>query len=158
MAVMAEYARKSQHHHAVRRLAERICAGLQSKDYLSEILAVYYFVLANSRYMNDPRQIELVRAPWQVIAEIDAGRMPSLDCDDMITLIAALLLAIGREVRIVTLAFRNMFFRGKRQYQHVVLQVREPRTGVWILLDPVAAEDCEQMVRRVQAAKIWPVA
>lgn len=155
---MASYARQSQHHHAVRQLAERICAGLESKDYLSEILAVYYFVLAACRYMNDPRQIELVRAPWQVVADILAGRRPSLDCDDMVTLIAALLLAIGREVRIVTVAFRDMFFNGKRQYQHVVLQVREPRSGVWILLDPVAAEEAEQMVQRVQAAKIWPVA
>ena len=155
---MAEYARRSQHQHAVRSLAERICSGLQSKDYLSEILAVYYFVLAHTRYMNDPRQIELVRAPWRVVAEIEAGGIPSLDCDDMATLLAALLLAIGREVRIVTLAFRHMFFNGKRQYQHVVLQTREPRTGVWILLDPVAAEDCERMVQRVQAAKIWPVA
>jgi len=155
---MADYARQSQHHHAVRQLAERICAGLASKDYLSEILAVYYFVLAKSRYMNDPRQVELVRAPWHVVSEILAGNRPSLDCDDMVTLIAALLLAIGREVRIVTLAFRSMFFAGKRQYQHVVLQVREPRTGVWILLDPVAAEESEQMVQRVQAAKVWPVA
>jgi transglutaminase-like putative cysteine protease len=142
----------------VRQLAEALAGGLGSKDYLSEALSVYYFVIANTRYMRDPRTVELVRAPHIVVAELAQGKTPSLDCDDMASLIVALLLAMGNEVRIVTVAFHHAFHRGKRQFSHVFVQAREPRTRMWITLDPVAAEKTAQMLRRVKAAKIWPVA
>jgi hypothetical protein len=38
------------------------------------------------------------------------------------------------------------------------MQVREPRSGQWIVVDPVAAEATSEMFRRVKAVKIWPVA
>jgi transglutaminase-like putative cysteine protease len=142
----------------VRLLAEQLAGGLGSKDYLSEALAVYYFTLGNVRYMRDPRTVELVRAPHVVVQELSRGKTPSLDCDDMASLIAALLLAMGNEVRIVTVAFRHVFHRNNRQYSHVFVQAREPRTQQWITLDPVAAEKTVQMLGRVKAAKIWPVA
>ena len=37
-------------------------------------------------------------------------------------------------------------------------QALEPRTGQWIVLDPVAAEKTPEMLARVKAAAIWPVA
>lgn len=155
----------------LRLLAEDIIGRLQSKDYTSEILAIYYWVLANTRYANDPRTIELVRSPQELLARLQKnvvalrgvfagkfGWVPSLDCDDLSALFTALFLSIGREVRIVTVAFRDAFVRGKRQYQHVYVQVREPRTLQWIVLDPVAAEGTSDMLKRVKAVKIWPVA
>ena len=51
-----------------------------------------------------------------------------------------------------------MFYKGKRQYSHVFAQAREPNTGRWITLDPVAADRTKSMLRRVKAAKVWPVA
>lgn len=156
--VIKDAALRSQNHLAVRLLAEEIVKGLRSKDYVSEILAVYYFVLDNTRYANDPRTVELVRAPFVVVEEIAAGKVPSLDCDDLVALLAALLLALGREVRVVTVAFRHAFYNGQRQYSHVVLQVREPTSGAWIVLDPVAAERTREMMNRVKAMKIWGIA
>lgn len=161
-----------QRDYELRLLAEDIVARIPPKDFLSEILAIYYWVIANVRYANDPRTAELVRSPREVtrrityamkrlrsVAEDPSIRWrPSLDCDDITTLLAALLMAIGREIRIVTVAFRDAFFAGKRQYQHVFLQVREPRTGHWINLDPVAAEATAEMLKRVKAAKIYSVA
>ena len=114
--------------------------------------------------MRDPRQVELVRAPWIIVAQIVAGQIPSLDCDDLTALICALAAITGAECRAVTVAFRHVFYHPpeggapKRQYSHVFAQVREPRTGVWMTFDPVAGDKTEEMMERVVAAKFWPVA
>jgi hypothetical protein len=158
VALVKRYALEAQSDPSVRLLAERIVSGLDSKDYLSEIAAVYYYVLNHTRYANDPRTVELVRRPARVIAELAAGKTPSLDCDDLVAFQAALLLALGREVRIVTIAFRKVKYNGEIQYSHVYLQVKEPRTSTWIVLDPVAAEETAAMLKKGQALKIWPVA
>ena len=162
----------AQTHYPLRLLAEDIVGHLGSKDYVSEILAVYYWVCAHTRYANDPRTIELVRSPEEMLsrlydnvaklravhAQTGVTWRPSLDCDDLTALLAALFLSLGREVRIITVAFKNAFYNGKRQYQHVLLQVREPRSMTWIVLDPVAADTTGEMLRRVKAVKIYPVA
>jgi hypothetical protein len=155
---MIHAARVSQGDLSVRALAEEICRGLVSKDYLSEALAIYHFVLTHTRYMRDPRTIELVKMPYVIVREILAGQMPSIDCDEMAALIGALLIATGAEVRFVTVAFDHMFYRGERQYSHVFVQAREPRSGSWVTLDPVAADKTAQMISRTKAAKFWPVA
>jgi hypothetical protein len=155
---MKDAALRSQAHLPVRLLAEEICKHLQSKDYLSEILSIYYFVLHNTRYMRDPRTVELVRAPHLIVRELTAGKVPNIDCDDSSALIASLLLAMGCECRIVTVAFNDRFYRGQRQFSHVFCQAHEPHSKAWVTLDPVAAEKTGQMLRRVKAAKIWPIA
>ena len=162
----------AQTYYPLRLLAEDIVGQLSSKDYLSEILAIYWWVCSHVRYANDPRTVELVRSPEEVLRRLQENVVklrqvfaatgvtwkPSLDCDDITALLCALFLSLGREVRIVTVAFKNAFYNGKRQYQHVYLQVREPRTMQWIVLDPVAAETTDSMLRRVKAVKIYPVA
>lgn len=162
----------AQTHYPLRLLAEEIVGQLGSKDYLSEICAVYYWVCSHTRYANDPRTIELVRSPRELLdrlkTNVDRLRgmfgsslvswKPSLDCDDLTALLAALFLVLGREVRVVTVAFRDAFYDNKRQYSHVYLQVREPRTMQWIVVDPVAADATKEMLGRVKAIKIWPVA
>jgi hypothetical protein len=158
VAVIKDAALSAQNHLPVRLLAEEICSQVPPKDYLSEALAVYNFTLAETRYMRDPRTVELVRAPHIIIAELVRGKTPSVDCDDSTALISSLILSTGGEVRVVTVAFRHAFFMGKRQYSHVFTEVREPRSNRWIVLDPVAAEKTDEMLRRVVAAKIWPLA
>lgn len=156
--VMRRAALESQSNLAVRQLAEAACAGLDSKDYTSEYLALYNLLLQRCRYMRDPRTVELVRAPYLVAQEILRGGRPNLDCDDLSAMLGALILAVGGNVRFVTVAFRNAFYNGERQYSHVFAQALEPRSGLWIVLDPVAAEKTGEMMRRVRAAAIWPVA
>lgn len=156
--VMRRAALDSQSHIAVRKLAEKVCERLDSKDYTSEYLALYNMILQKCRYMRDPRTVELVKAPYVVSEEILAGGRPSLDCDDMSCLLAALIIAVGGSARFVTVAFANMFHEGRRQYSHVLAQALEPRTGTWIILDPVAAEKTPEMVSRIKAAALWPIA
>ncbi len=155
---MKRAALKSQGHYAVRQLAEAITSGLPSKAYVDEYIAIYYYVLTHTRYMRDPRTVELVRDPWLIAKEILAGGMPAVDCDDLTALLCALVLAVGGQCRIVTVAFRHMHHNGVRQFSHVFAEAREPTTGKWIVLDPVAADHTRSMLRRSKAAKIWPVA
>lgn len=156
--VMRRAALDSQSDLSVRQLAEEVCSRIDSKDYSSEYLALYNLVLQRCRYMRDPRTVELVKAPYLVAAEILRGGRPSLDCDDMSALLGALVLAVGGNVRFVTVAFKNAFFNGQRQFSHVFAQALEPRTGLWIVLDPVAAEKTGEMMTRIKAAAVWPVA
>lgn len=158
VALIKRYALEAQSDPQVRLLAEDIVSGLGSKDYLSEIAAVYYYVCNNTRYANDPRTVELVRKPQRIVAELLSGKVPSLDCDDLVTFQSALLLALGREVRVVTIAFQKVQHQGQVQYSHVYLQVKEPRTSSWIVLDPVAAEETAAMLRQGKAYKYWPLA
>jgi hypothetical protein len=149
---------KAQNHYPVRQLVESVCGGLRSKDYLSEIICWDTFCASRTRYMRDPRTVELVRAPHVTIQEILTNGIANLDCDDEAALEGAGHLLMGCEVRLVTVAFKHMFYKGQRQYSHVFEQAREPKSGVWITCDPVAGSETENMLRRVVAAKVWPVA
>ena len=140
----------------IRALAETIISELKPKDYLSELLAVFYFAHQRTRYTKDPRTIELVKSPLLVADELARGRTPALDCDDMACLITALCLALGHGCRIVTVAFKHMTYRGERQYSHVFCQALEPTADRWITLDPVPY-DTRDMLDATVAARIWPV-
>lgn len=155
--VMAKAVLDDQKHFETRRLVEAICEGLDSKDYTSEYLACFYFVLQKTRYMRDPRRTELVKAPWLLSKQILDGHRPSIDCDELSTLLAAMCMQLGAKVEFVTVAFTDQFYGGRRQFSHVFLRVLEPRTGVWIVLDPVAAEKTGQMLARVKAHDVWPI-
>lgn len=148
---------ESRQHYLVRRATERVCQHLRSKDYLSEALAVCFWVEQHVRYMRDPRSVELVTSPVKLIERIERGETPSEDCDGMTALIAAMLESTGAECYAVTAAFRNLFYKGERQYSHVYAQVKEPRSGAMIALDPVANVDTDKMLKRIVAQKIWPL-
>jgi hypothetical protein len=154
---MRRAALSSGEDYGVRRLAEQTCAQIDSKDYSSEYLALYYMVLQRCRYMRDPRTVELVRAPYVVVRDIAQGGRPCLDCDDLAALLAALCLAVGGHVEIVTVAFRHMFHQGERQFSHVFVRAQDPRSKQWIVLDPVAAERTQKMLRDIKASKTWSV-
>lgn len=156
-AAIRSAALESQNHYTVRELAEKICEGIQPRDYVSEYLAILNFVSANMRYMRDPKKRELVKKPHLLVAELNTGHRPQGDCDDESGLICALLLAVGATVRIVCIAFKNHFYAGERQYSHVFCQAQDPRTGTWITLDPVAGRSTRKMLREGVAVKIWPV-
>lgn len=157
VALIREAALHAQNNYAVRQLAEKICGQLRAKDYLSEILAISHFVESHTRYMRDPATVELVRDPALVASQLLSGETPQLDCDDMSALLAALLMAAGCRVRLVTVAFRNAFHKNQRQYSHIYVEAQEPRTGTWIVVDPVAGPNTKQMLARGKAFKHWNI-
>jgi hypothetical protein len=156
--VMAGSALTDAREFATRRLCEAVCQGIDSKDYTSEYLALYYTLLQRTRYMRDPRTTELVRAPYLISQQMMSGTRPSIDCDDMATWLAAAITAVGGQVRFVTVGFANLFYQGRRQFSHVYVEALEPRSGLWIALDPVAAERTPEMISRVKAREAWPLA
>ncbi len=156
--VMRRAALESQTQGILRDFVERSCADLDSKDYLSEYLAIYYQILANCRYMRDPRTVELVRAPHLIARQLmESKQKPCIDCDDEAALMAACIMSVGGTARFATGAFRDIFFEGRRQFSHVWCEAYEPRSKRWIILDPVAAERTKAMQRELRAVKYWVV-
>lgn len=155
--VMAKAVLEDANHFDTRRLVEIACEGLDSKDYTSEYLAWYTFILQHTRYMRDPRRTELVKAPWIISQQILAGHRPSIDCDEYSEMMASGVLQMGGKAEFVTVAFSDQFHDGRRQYSHVFTRALEPRTRTWIILDPVAAEKTAQMLARVKAHDVWPI-
>jgi hypothetical protein len=128
----------------VRRMTEEVVRRVQPKDYLSEILAIRYWVTEHVHYLNDPLHVELVRDPQALLEEINEHGVVTADCDEIAELIAAMCLQIGRVVEYVIVGFGEA-----GHYSHVFSRVQEPRTGVFVVTDPVAGTDERGMLERV---------
>lgn len=133
-------------------VAESIVRQLQPKDYLSEILAVRYWVATHVRYVNDPLTVEWVKDAQRLLEEIGAHGRTVADCDEIALLIAVLCRQLGRETEFVTVGFGL-----PGRFSHVFTRVLEPKTQRWIVCDPVAGIGEASMLRRVRAHKIWPL-
>jgi transglutaminase-like putative cysteine protease len=145
VAAMRDLALAAQTSWPLRRLVEEICQGVTPRDYFSEMVALYHFVCSRVRYMRDPRTVELVKTPETTLAT-GTG-----DCDDMATLLGALLLLAGARVRFITVGFRRGVFT------HVFVEAFEPKSRCWVTLDPVAGPRTAGMLRRIRRARIYEV-
>lgn len=128
----------------VRGLVEKICENVAQGDYAGEVLAIYYWVCRNIRYMRDPPGVEMVKIPRKLL-ETRAG-----DCDDIATLLASMLMLAGNTVR-----FAVAGFTPHESYGHVYVEVVTPH-GV-IAVDPVANRDTGKMLRDIRHRKTFPV-
>lgn len=97
---------------------------VKPKDYLDEIKALFEWVQQNVRYTKDPFRVEVLHSAGRML-ELRAG-----DCDDMTTLLGAMLEAIGHPVRLVLVGpdpLRPLLF------SHIYLEAYYK--GRWIPLD-----------------------
>jgi hypothetical protein len=136
----------------VRYLKDHIVRELQPKDYLSEILAVRNFAAERIRYSNDAVAVEQVQDPERISDQIVKYGRAVGDCDDIATWIAATCRQLGRDVEIVVVGFGRA-----NNYSHVFVRVLEPKSGQWVICDPVAGTDEASMLRRVTTYKMWRV-
>lgn len=137
------------------RLTREIVRDLQPGDYNGEILAIYNWVCQHVRYVRDIHDVELVISPQKVLA-LGGG-----DCDDLATLLAAMLMCIGNECRFMVVGFED------KNPSHVFCQVaiRTADAGggnaagarVWATVDPVADDATAAMHRRIGYAQSYPV-
>lgn len=138
----------------VRTFTESAVRELQPKDYLSEIIAVRNLAMARVRYLNDPTAVELVKDPERLVEEIEAVGIASGDCDDVACLIATMGRQLGREAEFVTVGFEVL---RPNNFSHVFARVKEPKSGRWIICDPVAGTTEARMAERVSTYKTWRI-
>jgi len=136
----------------VRSFTERIIRGLQPKDYLGEILAIRHAVAEYCRYTNDPVSTEWVKDPERIVEEIEATGKSIVDCDEEACLIVTMCRQVGREAEFVTVGFGE-----PGHYSHVFARVKEPKSGYWIVCDPVAGTMEERMLGRVKTHQFWRI-
>lgn len=136
----------------VRSLKDHIIRDIQPKDYLSEILAVRHFVAEKVKYSNDAAAVEQVQDPERMCEEIVQHGKAVADCDEIALLIGTLCRQLGRDVEYVTVGF------GKpNSFAHVFARVKEPKSGQWVVVDPVAGTDEASMLARVTTERIWQI-
>jgi hypothetical protein len=98
--------------------------GVEPKQYLGEIDALFQWVQRNVRYTKDPYRVEVLHTPRRML-ELRAG-----DCDDMTILLGAMLEAVGHPVRLVLTGPDR---RRPRLFSHIYLEANH--RGEWIPCD-----------------------
>ncbi len=141
---MRKFAHQGKGDDLVRSTVEDICRDITPGNYAAEMLACYYWVCANIRYMRDPHSLERVSAPRNVL---ERG---TEDCESIATLIAAMGMACGNQMAFCICSFSN-----PPVPSHAYAMVRSP--GGWIPLDPVANRVTSDMSRRMTWKQIIPV-
>lgn len=136
----------------VRGMKDHIIRWVQPKDYLSEILAVRNFVHEKCKYSNDALGVEQVQDPERICDQIIKYGTAVCDCDDIATIMAALFRQLGRETEFVIVGFGRA-----GSYSHVFVRVKEPKSGKWIVCDPVAGTNEAAMLHRVTTYQIWKI-
>lgn len=134
----------------VRALTEDVISGVKGKDYQSEILAVRNFGATRLRYTNDPLHVELIKDPERIADEVYANGVALVDCDEIAQMIATMLMQVGRVAEYVVVGFG-----APNEYSHVFSRVKEPKSGRWLVCDPVAGSDERTMLSRVTTFEIW---
>lgn len=142
---MVKFAHKGKVDMRVRVLVEELCRQVESGDYASEALAIYYWVDRHIRYMRDIQNVEFLKEPGELVSGARTG-----DCDDIATLIAAMLLACGNEC-----VFSLVSFNPAKVPSHVFCCVRTAE-GL-IALDPVARFQTTRMLKDITARWDIPV-
>jgi len=124
---MARLASQAKTTPLIRERALNIIGFVPGKNYRGEIDRIFIWVRDNIRYTRDVRGIETVQTPAKTL-EYKQG-----DCDDQVTLLAALLESIGVQTRFKAVGFTPGHF------QHVFLEAfDDTQRGQfkWIGLDP----------------------
>ena len=134
----------------VRSVTEQVVGKLWPKDYAGEIVAINNWVAEKVYYLNDPLHVELLKDPQRLVEEILDKGWARGDCDDIACLIATMASQVGREAQFVVAGFGE-----PGVYSHVFTRIKEPRTGAWIVCDPVAGSNVASMLDRVKTYEVW---
>lgn len=123
LRIMSQLVREASCDSTIRNLATAITRHIENQDFRSEIETCFDYVRSTIRYVMDTVGVERIENPITLL-QTRAG-----DCDDMCTLLAALLESIGHPCR-----FCAVGYTAPGQFEHVYLETRFGDR--WIGLDP----------------------
>ncbi len=143
----------------VRQFTELVIRDVWPKDYLGEILAIRNVQLQESpfrkgarlfRYANDPRHVEWIKDPQRMVEEIHDQGSTVVDCDEQALMAAVMGMQVGREVEFVALGFG-----ASGNLTHVGTRIKEPKSGRWIWVDPVAGPREREAAASAKEVLTW---
>lgn len=140
----------------VRRQTEQIIANIRPKAYASEVAAISKWWGNNGRYTRDPVHVELIKDPQRMVEDATQGRLVC-DCDEFALGIGTCCLVIGAPIEFVTVGFKPRRFGEPKIHTHVFVRAKDPSTGKWWVLDPVAGRKTASMLSRVKQFSVFPV-
>lgn len=127
VARMVEYVRKFSGHPEIIDFSRTLVLGCVPRDQRCEIQTIHDFVGHHARFVQDPINRETITTPLKFLDDIETKGRTTGDCDELSTLEASLLAAIGIEPR-----FR---FGGEgREMYHVWVQAK--LGNEWFDLEP----------------------
>lgn len=116
---------------------------------LAEYYALFNWFKRRVKFCEDPKSIELIQRPDELIRQVSTEGKACGDCDDASTLGAAILLALGHKPVFITVA------RGGN-FKHVYWGVRDPVKGL-IPLDPQEFDRVGDEADNVSRRRVWEV-
>jgi len=115
-----------------RKLAEIALRNVPDYVHDEELAGILDWVKKHFRYTRDIKGTELVKTVEKMYNEILTHKKFIGDCDDVSTLIAAMLISIGYPVRLVIISTSNNV---KDTYNHIFVQGYNKTKKVWRNLD-----------------------
>ena len=114
----------------VRKFAEHLVENVSDRDEWGEIDAIFTFLQHHTRFAKDPRGLEYIRTPYEVLTRIERGDIPSLDCDDYTVTGLALARTLGYPTMIKATSYTP-----NKTLSHVYGKVQIH--GEWVNFDAV---------------------
>lgn len=121
LKLMARLAKSGKVSPPVYMKARELVAHLAPKDWRGQVEAVYTFVRDHVRYVADPDGMEGLQTADVTLALL-AG-----DCDDKVTLLAALLTSIGHPVQICAVKVGD-----EKDFSHVAARTLMGNGWIWL--------------------------
>lgn len=106
LARMVRIVRASVSNPQVWRVARRIVGSANSRNQRVQALAIRKWCLKHYRYVRDPKRVELLQQPAQLLREIARYGYFVGDCDEASLLTAALCTAVGIRCELHAVSFR----------------------------------------------------
>jgi len=125
---MAEYVREYSGHPDVVKFARELVRNAKAQDLTAEAKNVYKYLLAHTRYVRDPSKRELIQTPELMVRDMRETGLTQGDCDELATLTATLLEAIGHSTRFIFGAF-------DLGWQHVWVEDLDAKNKKGLMLD-----------------------
>ena len=148
MARLIRFARDGATDPVIMERSREIVYGVDHRDHREQVRRLFLWFRAHASYTYDPFNMELIKTPRAILAEIDAGRGD--DCDSAV-LLAAMLLSIGIQARFLTWGPSET-----GPFKHVA--VKAYVQGEWALVDWVAKDAREAiMVASTGRRQEWPI-